>query len=293
MKCAICDINEGIYKCPRCNMFTCSVVCSKQHKIKFNCSGEKEASKFVPLKEMNANVLYKDVLLFDETRLKLINSDKLKLKFKKTTSDMKKLKKLLIEKLIMLQYMPSVSSRHKENESYFNKETKTVMWSLRIKFFKEDPKKVLFNTLLHNVPENYPIGGIIKACIDTVQNDYVASLNMNDVIILLVVEGAPRDARIELLKDDTLESSLINRVVIEYPIINIAPSIYRDKWNLVDPFVTSQQINVDSVEDKRDITLPSYKDIEEALKKDMIRSSINRNDNESISISSERKDEQK
>ncbi|RUS17144.1 hypothetical protein BC937DRAFT_90371 [Endogone sp. FLAS-F59071] len=47
--CHQCHANLPKYKCPRCSMRTCSLECSKQHKVTTACSGERSKTHFVPM----------------------------------------------------------------------------------------------------------------------------------------------------------------------------------------------------------------------------------------------------
>lgn len=46
--CAICHISVPQYKCPRCNIRTCSLACVKKHKSWSQCSGERDQAAYVP-----------------------------------------------------------------------------------------------------------------------------------------------------------------------------------------------------------------------------------------------------
>ena len=50
--CEICSSKAAIYKCPKCEMVTCSLECSKRHKrLKNFCDGIRDKTKYVPLKK--------------------------------------------------------------------------------------------------------------------------------------------------------------------------------------------------------------------------------------------------
>lgn len=50
--CSICHISAPKYKCPRCNIRTCSLPCIKRHKARSDCSGVRDATAFVPRKRL-------------------------------------------------------------------------------------------------------------------------------------------------------------------------------------------------------------------------------------------------
>jgi hypothetical protein len=45
--CDMCCLNARLYKCPRCSIFTCSLVCCKKHKTERDCSGQRDRTAFV------------------------------------------------------------------------------------------------------------------------------------------------------------------------------------------------------------------------------------------------------
>lgn len=51
--CEICHSTDWKYTCPRCLIHTCSVSCVKKHKLETQCSGERDKTSYVPLKEYN------------------------------------------------------------------------------------------------------------------------------------------------------------------------------------------------------------------------------------------------
>ncbi|KAJ2902023.1 uncharacterized protein MKZ38_001116 [Zalerion maritima] len=49
IRCHICYIRQGIYKCPKCGRRSCSVTCVKTHKTRSRCSGERDPTEPKPL----------------------------------------------------------------------------------------------------------------------------------------------------------------------------------------------------------------------------------------------------
>ncbi|EFY88403.1 hypothetical protein J3458_021881 [Metarhizium acridum] len=46
--CSICHVSPPKYKCPRCNIQTCSLPCTKKHKAWSECSGRRDPTTYVP-----------------------------------------------------------------------------------------------------------------------------------------------------------------------------------------------------------------------------------------------------
>ncbi|EEP75485.1 predicted protein [Uncinocarpus reesii 1704] len=50
--CTICHINLPKYTCPRCSTRTCSLPCSKRHKLWSQCSGVRDPAAYLKRKEL-------------------------------------------------------------------------------------------------------------------------------------------------------------------------------------------------------------------------------------------------
>ncbi|PGH34573.1 hypothetical protein GX50_02556 [[Emmonsia] crescens] len=56
--CTICRINEPKYKCPRCATPTCSLLCSKRHKLWSQCSGVRDPAAYLKRKDLATPVAF-------------------------------------------------------------------------------------------------------------------------------------------------------------------------------------------------------------------------------------------
>ncbi|TVY90856.1 putative box C/D snoRNA protein [Lachnellula willkommii] len=50
--CSICHINTPKYTCPRCSVNTCSLPCSRRHKLWSSCNGVRDPTVFVPKSQL-------------------------------------------------------------------------------------------------------------------------------------------------------------------------------------------------------------------------------------------------
>ncbi|CAG8522874.1 7244_t:CDS:2 [Acaulospora morrowiae] len=46
--CQTCHSNEWKYKCPKCEFLSCSLICTKSHKEKYNCDGIRSKISYIP-----------------------------------------------------------------------------------------------------------------------------------------------------------------------------------------------------------------------------------------------------
>lgn len=56
--CQVCNVGEFKYCCPRCEIRFCSVECCREHKRASGCNGERDRTKFVPLREFTDEALH-------------------------------------------------------------------------------------------------------------------------------------------------------------------------------------------------------------------------------------------
>jgi len=66
--CAECHTHPSKYKCPRCSRPTCSLACSKSHKATTGCSGERDKTKKILLKDYGYGAMMDDYKWLEEGR---------------------------------------------------------------------------------------------------------------------------------------------------------------------------------------------------------------------------------
>ena len=52
-KCSQCRDKPARYRCPGCTAYTCGLECVKSHKAESGCSGKRDRTAFVALKEFD------------------------------------------------------------------------------------------------------------------------------------------------------------------------------------------------------------------------------------------------
>ena len=57
-QCEVCCNEEHKYRCPACDIRTCSMTCVRQHKQNTKCTGVRDKVGFVPVKEFNEETLH-------------------------------------------------------------------------------------------------------------------------------------------------------------------------------------------------------------------------------------------
>lgn len=64
--CEECQQGTAIYKCPRCGRKTCSIQCCRTHKLREQCNGKRDKTKFMPLAHMSDSTIQSDYLFLED-----------------------------------------------------------------------------------------------------------------------------------------------------------------------------------------------------------------------------------
>ncbi|KAI8047319.1 hypothetical protein BDF21DRAFT_303251, partial [Thamnidium elegans] len=64
--CHLCKKNDWKYTCPRCLVHSCCMTCVKQHKLDTECSGIRDKTSYVPLREYNESNMMSDYTYLED-----------------------------------------------------------------------------------------------------------------------------------------------------------------------------------------------------------------------------------
>ncbi|POS82262.1 hypothetical protein EPUL_006855 [Erysiphe pulchra] len=182
--CSICYIDPPIYTCPRCLADTCSLSCSKRHKIWSSCNGIRDPTVYKPISQVatpsgidhdynflhsiehgisrSEKVLIEDLSLVSREELKRArtgedekNSGRKRQKRYNSESQAEFcISKLAQEKNIQILRAPKGMRRNKENTTSWNRKRKIVDW--QVEWLQIGPTGT--NRILHKVSGIKPIG---------------------------------------------------------------------------------------------------------------------------------------
>ena len=285
MICEICGKETAQYKCPACGCHTCCLNCVKLHKLQRNCTGQKPKTEFVPMKEMTAETLYRDINLYDQANVALINaSDRLPKSFNKLTQIQKKIRKACSDRGIDINFMPGISSRSKSNKTQIVRDDKNqmILWTINWRFFDETKTK-RYELTTNKINEESKLGFVLKGIFETCPNDFVAHLNLNNIIVLMNAERVEGGVFYELDNEFSINDNLCGKCIIEYPIFNIIPKETKEQWKICSPFTQGKTIEQEMKEDEERMKKeeeeiekeekgPDFEEIKRSLKLDLIAS---------------------
>ena len=131
--CKICSKAICKYKCPRCNMGTCSLNCSKNHKKIYSCDGSKTRTNFVPISKFDLPQLKQDYSFLDEVitvanKCRKVNYEKFR---KPLEGRFKQLRQFCKSKRgIKLLLPPPIFQRHSLNQTIVIRKENHIKWTL-------------------------------------------------------------------------------------------------------------------------------------------------------------------
>ena len=140
-KCFICCKNPIKYTCPRCSIRTCSLSCCLIHKKTLKCNGQRDRTSFKSLDTMNDLDLLSDYRFLEEVNGQIETSKRDELANKmKSFNELTYYQKSVQNKLktlgsIQILYLPKFSTRHKQNQMWFDKNTGQIFWHIECRFY--------------------------------------------------------------------------------------------------------------------------------------------------------------
>jgi hypothetical protein len=151
--CQLCTVHEHKYRCPRCDMLTCSLACAKAHKEKYACSGVRDhvASLRVKMQDFSLGTMRKDLRFIDQAIVVSNKTKKTAAAGPATISKkVKNLRYFLRKKRnIIYKHSPSpMFARAANNTTYFDTsagQEKHIVWTMELIFLRNAGNLGAFN----------------------------------------------------------------------------------------------------------------------------------------------------
>lgn len=246
--------NNAKYTCPACNTKTCSVDCVKRHKLRRECSGQVDPTKFVPNKELSANQSlvnrdYNYLLNFERKVLLGKNDIKTSARniFKRNyaatnpnkrqrpdpeTADPRLAQVNRIfqnnpqttikrENTLIIQ-LPSGMSRASQNKSGYDKKAGSHIWTVEWVPIDSSgtPKKSFIS---YRLREDVPLRNAVPMNVlqNSAPEESFAQEKLHFFLDNCISTSSKKHSVIALDADATLATALAGKVVLEYPKIYI------------------------------------------------------------------------
>lgn len=262
--CSICLENSFKYTCPACSAKTCSVECVKRHKLRSECTGSVDPTKFIPNRDLTANQSlvnrdYNYLLNFERT-LELSKSDiKLAAKnvFKRgfgqaagqkrqrteITKDprLEQVKKVFPNdpqtstkrQNTLVVHLPPGMSRAMQNKSGYDKKASAFTWT--IEWAPVDTNgNPLKSFISFRLKETLPLAEAVPLTV--LENVLGGSVERSELVFYLdnCISGKGRKEVLALDAKQLLASALENKVVLEFP------KIYVGVNSIMEQYVTTE-----------------------------------------------------
>ncbi|XP_077573207.1 box C/D snoRNA protein 1 [Stigmatopora nigra] len=232
-KCGVCGVEEAKYNCPACLKRSCSLPCVKKHKEKSRCSGVRNKTAFLKVSHMDEMALLSDYRFLEDTgRIAGCAQRDNLISIPYKTNQAKKLTVKARMMNITLKTLPSTFTRRKENSTIFRYGEKVFMWHLKILFPQSGTE---FSQ--RRVCDGLTLEEILTAYIHPTDSDPVIRQKLKryvlnpteEVNVFMKAEGSKANSvryhKLDLRK--SLRDNLINKTLIEYPILHV---VLRDHW---------------------------------------------------------------
>jgi len=192
--CQVCQSADGRYRCPRCEVVTCSVACVNQHKVgpggAIGCDGVRNKTKYIPLNQFTELDVISDYQLLESATRCVESSARDKLKNKTQLTEEGKLQPLPHFLMAFrnacyrrgqcrLRFLPPHFDRRRNNTSKFDWKKQTITWKVQLNFV-HSRKKVFVR-----VPETILVYDIVRPYIEECQD----KLGEESPFYLYQVEG--------------------------------------------------------------------------------------------------------
>jgi hypothetical protein len=239
--CEVCTKNQSKYTCPRCELKTCCLECSKIHKKELECSGIRDRAKFIPLKKMTSMDFMNDFYFLEEaTRFTKSIKENPSVN-RKSCLNFKflKLKKEAFKRNIKLYLVNNGLSKRKKNYSVFKGQEDTIYWQVELifpnaenlKLTRKFSEKLILHEIIENVFETTSANEKLLK-----QLEFYRAEGVNKLRYLLKAEGLKRCKQryFELDLEKSLKMNLMGKVIIEFPSIYVLMSHSIDSFDIVD-----------------------------------------------------------
>lgn len=232
LNCHICKQAEAKYKCPKCQVRTCCLICVKEHKKRYRCNGTKDKFNIKSSKDFGEKDFRKDLRFLNEMINFTNSSSKLAFnviedeEFDKKHKNLRKLSKKF--RNLNLERCPPKFSRFKENKSYCDSKLKKFYWTIRFNFYKEKLSH-LFLTPFDD--SEFTLNSIFETLVKDKSNLSLESLvllenNKNKDIKVYIKKVDSNANNIEKIEDgyyEACETNVLlkevikNNTIFEYP----------------------------------------------------------------------------
>ncbi|GAB5357379.1 hypothetical protein AAMO2058_000369600 [Amorphochlora amoebiformis] len=224
--CGECGKEKPKYTCPRCERRTCSLSCSKDHKVRLKCSGKRDRTKFVSMSKFSDRTMNSDYHFLEEMG-EFVNCSRRDTRMEKRNTMLrgrKRLKSQATKLGIELKLMPSGMLRQSLNRSQASKNS--IKWTIELDFADAGLK-----ILRHRVSDAQTWIVFIESVFAEAEYAHKLKIrsyfeNVLNLTLLVRNERLPANRRefYKISPEDSISESLRGKLLVEFPSIIVLKS---------------------------------------------------------------------
>ncbi|XP_034841542.1 box C/D snoRNA protein 1 [Maniola hyperantus] len=246
--CEVCGSKEAVYTCPKCEVRTCCLDCVRIHKKELECTGVRDRTKFIYMKDFTDTDLLSDYRLLEECArfVYAVKRDEKK-RFTRIDKDLPihlhKLRLAARHRGTVLQFLAQNFTRHKVNTTKYIYKTNLINWRIEWVFPNVETKPLKFvdekcseKKKLSELLDKY-LNPDAPAFEGSKELMYYKSIGFSGVKVLLKAEklrGSPKKF-FELDTTETLAENLSGKCIVEFPIIFVVLKDHAYNFEIVTP----------------------------------------------------------
>ncbi|CCJ29176.1 unnamed protein product [Pneumocystis jirovecii] len=237
-ECTICLTSTAKYRCPQCNIETCSAQCSTEHKKRSLCSGLPNPTSFLNKKDLlTIQSLDRDYNFLSAIESSLDSFVKNRMSFSSNHAALK-LKKIIEKCGIRYLIIPRGMSRACQNKTFWSKKRKKIFWTIEWIYIKNETK---ISNIEHNrVPSDINIVDAYKNFIHKRKINELLDIDYQTIQFMIKKVNSPANNSIyeTLNKNTTLLESLKGMTILEFPTIHIIVNENKNKYASISKEIT-------------------------------------------------------
>ncbi len=242
--CEVCNHTLAKYCCPKCEVKTCSVNCLNIHKKELDCTGIRDKTKFIPLKQMTDTDFMSDYCFLEEATRYVADRKRDKIKsytsFNKRLPAMQfKIREAARERGTKLKFLLSNFTRNACNTSSYDRGENIIHWRIEWIFPNAENLRIVDekcsenDKLIELIEKHFnpPTGSNTNKLI------YYQSRGIGGLTFLLKAEGVKKckNRFFELDVQKSLKENLKGKTLVEYPAIYVVFSgVVRVLFDVID-----------------------------------------------------------
>jgi hypothetical protein len=238
--CSVCDKKDSKYRCPGCEVITCSLNCTKQHRANTGCKGTRNRSAYVPISQFNEAHLMNDInLLNDFSRANEISRRRThEVEQERLPKRMKILQTKTRQVGLKLHFLPSIMSKHRINSTRFDNRLQKLFWHVELHFdLLNEGQEVSASGLDDSLDIATAIRDIMahsskKTIQDKVLQTYPADTSQWRYFLLQTMCPANQPLYHSMFPTNPIRQTLLQTDILEFPTIHITTSDKEAEYEL-------------------------------------------------------------